>query len=1083
VDQEQPFQSVNEVFRCTTSGAEAKFTAGPGAGTNHIAGFFFVREANQIAVSPTNHNFYVANYFGVAVKAFTETGEPALFTAGPAAGSNELFSVLPGGVATDSSGNIYVSNEEVNSITVYAASGEELTTFTTLRPRNLSVDSQGNLYVINGGTRAVQKFTPSSFPVTNSTTYSGTLADPGPDATVAVDPTIDDLYVDRRTKSEKRSQILQYDSSGNLIDRFPGEAEAGAFAESEGLAVDGSTGVVYASDFRNAGGERQVKTFAVAPPNAPTVSGASVSSASSTTAEVEAQVNPEHFATRYRFEYLTRTSYEENGSKFVGALETPSNTLGNAGVPQVAEEHLSGLVPETAYVFRVLAENPNNLGEPIVSAVVRGGEGEFVTLGQPTSTLPDGRAYELVSPPSKSGELILPEKGELGGTCEENGQASTRCYPAEQAQRMPMQAAPGGDSIAYEGQPFTAGLSSPADEYRAVRGPSGWSTESLMSSHFLTGAGNQGYKAISSGLSTGLYYQAEAPLSAAAPTRGGVAFGNLYRRAADGNLTPLMTAEPPNRSPDLESEEHFLISLAVTNAGTPVSAPFSHVGFAANDALTAATAVAPAAPEAGVQESDLYEWVNGGLSLVNVLPGNTAAVAGAVFGSGELLRGELHGNDYDHAMSDDGSHIFWSNAATGQVYVRINGVRTEEIEDAGEFLKASADGSKVLLNDGCLYDLEAKSCEELAPGGNPSHFLGILGASDDLSRVYFVDTDILGGIGKNPNGEEALSGKANLYYWNQGAIRFVGVLFYRGPGSSGDNEIPAASLTGIGDWAAAPSNRTAQVTPDGTRVAFMSLAPLTGYRNGVKSGECRGGREAACYEVFEYDAAKNQLSCGSCNPTGQRPLGSSNLSILNGRTDFPALPQPHNLGSNGRLFFETRDALSPGDTNGRTDVYEWEPAGVGTCTRRDGCISLISTGRSGSDSFFVDATGSGDDAFFVTRSQLVRADQNEQLDLYDARAPHVPGEVVGFPEAEASVCSGEGCKSAINSPPTQQSAASSSFSGPGNVKECPKGKKLKKGKCVAKGKKPAKKKHKHKKSTKSGGKKQKRANSNRGGSK
>lgn len=57
-DQSQPLESVNEVFRCTTSGAEAKFTAGSGAGTNHIGGIQLTRgePKNQIAVSPTNHH-------------------------------------------------------------------------------------------------------------------------------------------------------------------------------------------------------------------------------------------------------------------------------------------------------------------------------------------------------------------------------------------------------------------------------------------------------------------------------------------------------------------------------------------------------------------------------------------------------------------------------------------------------------------------------------------------------------------------------------------------------------------------------------------------------------------------------------------------------------------------------------------------------------------------------------------------------------------------------------------------------------------------------------------------------------------
>ena len=58
------------------------------------------------------------------------------------------------------------------------------------------------------------------------TSYSGTLADPGPDLAVAVDPSNNDYYVDRVTKPlseaqhEGESQIVQYDSSGREIGTF-----------------------------------------------------------------------------------------------------------------------------------------------------------------------------------------------------------------------------------------------------------------------------------------------------------------------------------------------------------------------------------------------------------------------------------------------------------------------------------------------------------------------------------------------------------------------------------------------------------------------------------------------------------------------------------------------------------------------------------------------------------------------------------------------------------------------------------------------------------------------------------------------
>jgi hypothetical protein len=164
----------------------------------------------------------------------------------------------------------------------------------------------------------------------------------------------------------------------------------------------------------------------------------------------------------------------------------------------------------------------------------------------------------------------------------------------------------------------------------------------------------------------------------------------------------------------------------------------------------------------------------------------------------------------------------------------------------------------------------------------------------------------------------------------------------------------------------------------------------------------------------------------------------------------PAFPQPHNLSpdGSGRLFFESQDSLVPQDVNeGVQDVYEWEPQGVGGCAKPGGCVALVSSGSAAGDSMFLDASASGEDAFFITRQRLLPRDQDSQLDLYDAR---VGG---GFAEeAGAAPCSGEACKGPISEPPAAPSAASQSFSGPGNPKPA---------------KKPQKKKHaKHKRQKK-----------------
>ena len=269
-------------------------------------------------------------------------------------------------------------------------------------------------------------------------------------------------------------------------------------------------------------------------------------------------------------------------------------------------------------------------------------------------------------------------------------------------------------------------------------------------------------------------------------------------------------------------------------------------------------------------------------------------------------------------------------------------------------------------------------------------------------------------------------GKDNLYAWHEGSTRFVTTLL------AGDN----ARAGGVGDWAASPTSRTAQASPAGRYLAFVSEARLTGYDN---TGPCTvvqtGGPhyvQGPCSEVFLYDSATGKLACGSCNPSGARPLGRSVLRMLaEGKYTF--LPQPRYLTDQGRLFFDSRDSLSPSDTNeGVEDVYEYEPEGagaLGTCQRETGCVFLISAGTGSVDSNFLAMNGEGGNVFFTTRDQLAPKDRDDLFDVYDAReGGGIPAET----EIAGSECQGEACLSPV-SEPGDTTPASALFSGPGDL--------------------------------------------------
>jgi hypothetical protein len=136
-----------------------------------------------------------------------------------------------------------------------------------------------------------------------------------------------------------------------------------------------------------------------------------------------------------------------------------------------------------------------------------------------------------------------------------------------------------------------------------------------------------------------------------------------------------------------------------------------------------------------------------------------------------------------------------------------------------------------------------------------------------------------------------------------------------------------------------------------------------------------------------------------------------------------------------RVFFDSSEPLVPQDTNGVQDVYEWERAGTGSCVQQSDCVYLISSNLGVEDAFLVDASASGNDVFFTTRAQLVSADHNENVDLYDAR-------VGGGLAQAASGCSGSGCQGTPAVPPTFPMPSTASFEGTGNFPSPPVGKAL-----------------------------------------
>jgi hypothetical protein len=761
--------------------------------------------------------------------------------------------------------------------------------------------------------------------------------------------------------------------------------------------------------------------FAPANETPPEVLSAAVSLVTQSSARFDGEVNPKGTPSLFRFQYISDAAYQANGpgERFAGAGEAPPGggpIEGSKVIP--VGEAVGGLTPDTLYHFRLLAVSHCKPANPAEECVGVGSEKTFRTYPDGGLGLPDGRAYELVSPTEKNGGQVFPVNPQRKSCL------LRECKPGWAFNHFPVRSSLDGDAVVYEGDSFSYDVGAVIEnEYIARRDPtSGWQSVNLTPSR-LASKGGIGYRAFKADLSEGLLGQERFPLTEAGPA----GYGNLYLQpsADPTSLQRLLSEAPPNRAPGFGQGS---LRLSIAGASTDLSRVF----FAANDALSEETPFAPAALDGGESKYNLYEWSGGHLALVNVAPGNATSIVGAAFA----------GAAPDNAISADGSRVFWSSES-GQVYVRENGAATKELTDhAGKFLSASTDGSKVLLTDGCLYDLASEACQDLTQG--QGGFLGTAGKSDDLSHVYFADTAVLTGEEQNGHGDKAQAGQNNLYAWVNGTTHYIATL------KSGNED--------ASDWAPGAANRSAQASSDGEWLTFSSIAPLTGFDN---TGPCVAIASsedyvpAPCGEVFLYRASTGELRCASCTPSGASPAGSSYLPILfSGEVG-------HYLTDSGRLFFDSADTLSPADTNGRVeDVYEFEPGGVGSCERAAGCVSLISLGRFGVDSNFFNADPSARNVFFTSRDKLVGADKDELTDLYDAR------EGGGFPlQAGSAECQGEACVPAAT-PPDYPTPASSSLRGSGNVKPrggCHKGKVKRHGKCVKKHRAKKHKRHQHRK--------------------
>jgi len=385
------------------------------------------------------------------------------------------------------------------------------------------------------------------------------------------------------------------------------------------------------------------------------------------------------------------------------------------------------------------------------------------------------------------------------------------------------------------------------------------------------------------------------------------------------------------------------------------------------------------------------------------------------------------------ASDPSGEHLFWS--ANGEAPKNPG-------NDLYRFTRAPEPGG-----EGTLEDLTA------VPTGNGAEVQGVLGISADGNYVYLAANADLDGSGPAKPGDcrgrffQNPTGECSIYLLHEGQFHLVARVRVNDFGEArSDAE----------DWLAQadPSRgveKSSLVSADGSTLVFRSKRQLTGYEN------------HGTPELYRYRLGEEPITCLTCVPSGEAPskeptFGSGGYPFLNPGTSLGTYRLGFASEDGNRLFFETPDALVAEDTDGLggcpmvpehnnagtfnnaprcLDVYEWEAAGSGSCAlgapgyyvQDEGCIYLISTDTKG-PAVFLDASPSGKDLYFITRSKLVGEDSDELTDVYDAR---VGGGIAAQNQPPPPPpCEGEGCKSAASPPPTFQ--APPSFSGPANPK-------------------------------------------------
>lgn len=1049
-----------------------------------------------IAVDQATGDVYVVDAHHGVVDVFSATGAylRQLSLASIPGGFGSLSETYTRAVAVDDfNGDVYVADSNIDVVYVFNAAGEYEATWTGANTAvgsfgggtgYVSVaadDASGNVYVTDSADFVTDVFAPSGesigqldhFSNSSPVAARGTAVDQASGRIYVSEETLVDIFgpgvvvPDVRTGGASNVQPtsatlqgtvnpagvqlgscrFEYGTSTAYGQSVPCVPAAGSIpADSSDHAVSADVaglqpGTVY--HFRlaaanendasepNSGADT---TFETLPP--PSIASAAALNVTGASADLTARIDSGGLTGAYRFEYGISSAY---GAR----VPVPDGDIAAGAGAQTVTQHVSGLQANTTYHWRVVAQN--------AAGITTGVDHTFIydTSG---AGLPDNRAYEMVTPPSRNGALVGVGFLIIGSDVAESGSrltiASIQCFAGSSSCNANRQT---------EGDPFAF-----------TRTPGGWVTSALAPA-----AGQYDSN-------TPWLFNADAGTALFSVPTPPAGEDDWLARRADGSFI--------DRGPVTKPSAGALGTHATGEK--EATADFSHVIYELNgEGLWPFDAT-----QAG--DSSLYEAGGGSgaaPALVGVSGGagstDLISTCGAAFGGGE---GD---SPFYNSLSADGRTVFFTAAAcpsgsgsnagvevpANTLYARIDGSRTVLISgrspldctgaclgstpSAAEYRGASTDGSKVFftsrqrLTDAAgegeqnlyEYDFARPVGENLVAisagdtsGGGPG-VLGVQAISSDGSHVYFVASGVLTGA-SNSHGQDAQAGAENLYVFERdkdhpgGHVAFIAVL----PPSDEEFLLRGVSWLGF-----AGGGSLANVTPDGRFLVFIShgrLTPDDTSSNGLT-------------QVFRYDAQTGELvriSVGErgFNDDGNAGLGGASIAPAHVAAHAgPVRPDPTMSHDGAYVFFESPVGLTPQALNNvqigvepifhdptyAENVYEWH----------EGHVYLISDGKDtsalslGKDPFGIsggfssvrligsDATGAN--VFFTTADGLTGQDTDGQMDYYDARVCTTNDPCVDGSTASVPSCAGEGCRGAPGAAPSLAAPVSASFSGAGNL--------------------------------------------------